>query len=130
MTRSARLGAITRAKARDYIWDQRRSKCSRGLQPALGYEGHMDKLRVTGGTPLHGSVHISGAKNSALPAMAASLLTADEVTLENLPLVNDIFTMRRLLRDIAEGRVLGDTTTLADSTVVDTLKAQYEEKEA
>jgi acetyl-CoA synthetase len=37
--------------------------------------------------------------------------------------------MRRLLRDIAEGRVLGDTTTLADSTVVDSLKAQYEEKE-
>jgi len=60
----------------------------------------MDKLRVTGGTPLHGSVHISGAKNSALPAMAASLLTADEVTLENLPLVNDIFTMRRLLREL------------------------------
>jgi len=45
-------------------------------------------------------VHISGAKNSALPAMAASLLTADEVTLENLPLVNDIFTMRRLLREL------------------------------
>jgi acetyl-CoA synthetase len=37
--------------------------------------------------------------------------------------------MRRLLRDIAEGRVLGDTTTLADPTVVDTLKAQYEDDE-
>jgi acetyl-CoA synthetase len=37
--------------------------------------------------------------------------------------------MRRLLRDIAEGRVLGDTTTLADSAVVESLKAQYEETE-
>ncbi|HYR85326.1 MAG TPA: UDP-N-acetylglucosamine 1-carboxyvinyltransferase [Terriglobia bacterium] len=60
----------------------------------------MDKLKVIGGSPLQGRVHISGAKNSALPAMAASLLTADEVTLENLPLVNDIFTMRRLLREL------------------------------
>ena len=38
--------------------------------------------------------------------------------------------MRRLLRDIAEGQVLGDTTTLADPTVVASLKAQYEEKES
>jgi UDP-N-acetylglucosamine 1-carboxyvinyltransferase len=60
----------------------------------------MDKLRVTGGARLQGRVSISGAKNSALPAMAASLLTADEVTLENLPLVNDIFTTRRLLREL------------------------------
>lgn len=60
----------------------------------------MDKLRVTGGIRLEGSVRISGAKNSALPAMAASLLTADEVTLENVPLVNDIFTTRRLLREL------------------------------
>ncbi len=37
--------------------------------------------------------------------------------------------MRRLLRDIAEGRALGDTTTLADPTVVATLKAKYEEEE-
>jgi UDP-N-acetylglucosamine 1-carboxyvinyltransferase len=60
----------------------------------------MDKLRVDGGVPLQGSVRISGAKNSALPAMAAALLTADEVTLENVPLVNDIFTTRRLLREL------------------------------
>jgi UDP-N-acetylglucosamine 1-carboxyvinyltransferase len=60
----------------------------------------MDKLRVQGGARLEGSVRISGAKNSALPAMAASLLTSDEVTLENLPLVNDIFTTRRLLREV------------------------------
>jgi UDP-N-acetylglucosamine 1-carboxyvinyltransferase len=43
---------------------------------------------------------VSGAKNSALPAMAASLLTAEEVTLENVPFVNDIYTTRRLLREL------------------------------
>jgi len=47
----------------------------------------------------------------------------------DLPKTRSGKIMRRLLRDIAEGRVLGDTTTLADSTVVDSLKAQYEEKE-
>jgi UDP-N-acetylglucosamine 1-carboxyvinyltransferase len=60
----------------------------------------MDKLKITGGKPLEGQVRISGAKNSALPAMAASLLTADEISLENVPLVNDIFTTRRLLREL------------------------------
>src|SRR5881396_3750370 len=60
----------------------------------------MDKLRIKGGNRLEGQVRISGAKNSALPAMAASLLTAGEVTLENVPLVNDIFTTRRLLREL------------------------------
>ena len=60
----------------------------------------MDKLKITGGKPLKGSVRISGAKNSALPAMAACLLTGDELHLENLPLVNDIFTTRRLLREL------------------------------
>jgi UDP-N-acetylglucosamine 1-carboxyvinyltransferase len=60
----------------------------------------MDKLKVTGGVPLNGQVTISGAKNSALPAMAASLLTSDELVLENLPMVNDIITTRRLLREL------------------------------
>ena len=60
----------------------------------------MDKLRIKGGHRLHGQLRISGAKNSALPAMAASLLTADEVILQNLPFVNDIFTTRRVLREL------------------------------
>src|SRR5437588_9091814 len=60
----------------------------------------MDKLRVKGGRRLQGQVRISGAKNAALPALAASLLTPDEVVLENIPLVNDIFTTRRLLREL------------------------------
>jgi UDP-N-acetylglucosamine 1-carboxyvinyltransferase len=60
----------------------------------------MDKLRIKGGKRLQGQVRISGAKNAALPALAASLLTADEVVVENIPLVNDIFTTRRLLREL------------------------------
>src|SRR5437899_9582199 len=60
----------------------------------------MDKLRIKGGHRLQGEIRISGAKNSALPAMAASLLTTDEVVLENIPFVNDIFTTRRLLREL------------------------------
>src|SRR6266852_7169 len=68
----------------------------------------MDKLRIKGGHRLHGQIRISGAKNSALPAMAASLLTADEVILENLPFVNDIFTTRRLLRELGVAVEFGE----------------------
>lgn len=57
----------------------------------------MDKFVIKGGKPLHGTVAISGAKNSALPAMAASLLTAEAVTLHNIPRVRDIITMAKLL---------------------------------
>ena len=60
----------------------------------------MDKFRITGGTPLEGRVSISGAKNSALPCMAAGLLTADTITLHNIPYVRDIITQRRLLEDL------------------------------
>ena len=57
----------------------------------------MDKFVVRGGTPLLGTVRISGAKNAALPAMAAALLTEEPVILENIPQVRDIETERRLL---------------------------------
>jgi len=57
----------------------------------------MDKFVITGGKPLHGTVAISGAKNSALPAMAASLLTAERLALHNVAMVRDIITMGRLL---------------------------------
>jgi UDP-N-acetylglucosamine 1-carboxyvinyltransferase len=60
----------------------------------------MDKLRITGGQKLEGQVRVSGAKNSALPAMTASLLTAEEVLLTNIPMVADIRTTRRLLGEL------------------------------
>ena len=57
----------------------------------------MDKFLIKGGKALHGSVAISGAKNSALPVMAAALLTAESVTLHNIPKVRDLITMSKLL---------------------------------
>jgi UDP-N-acetylglucosamine 1-carboxyvinyltransferase len=57
----------------------------------------MDKFLIKGGKPLHGTVAISGAKNSALPVMAAALLTSESVTLHNIPKVRDLITMSKLL---------------------------------
>jgi UDP-N-acetylglucosamine 1-carboxyvinyltransferase len=57
----------------------------------------MDKFVIRGGEPLLGTVHISGAKNAALPCMAAALLTDQPVILENIPQVRDIQTTRNLL---------------------------------
>jgi UDP-N-acetylglucosamine 1-carboxyvinyltransferase len=57
----------------------------------------MDKFVIRGGNPLLGTIRVSGAKNSALPCMAAAILTEDEVILENIPQVRDIETERRLL---------------------------------
>jgi UDP-N-acetylglucosamine 1-carboxyvinyltransferase len=57
----------------------------------------MDKFLIKGGNPLHGTVAISGAKNSALPCMTACLLTAEKVKLHNIPKVRDLITMSKLL---------------------------------
>ena len=57
----------------------------------------MDRFIIEGGRALRGRVAISGAKNAALPAMAAALLTAEPLHLSNLPRVRDLFTMKRLL---------------------------------
>jgi UDP-N-acetylglucosamine 1-carboxyvinyltransferase len=57
----------------------------------------MDKFVIRGGNPLVGTVRVSGAKNSALPCMAAAILTDDDIILENIPQVRDIETERRLL---------------------------------
>jgi len=57
----------------------------------------MDKFKITGGKALKGIVAISGAKNSALPVMAASLLTAEPLRVHNIPKVRDLITMSKLL---------------------------------
>jgi UDP-N-acetylglucosamine 1-carboxyvinyltransferase len=57
----------------------------------------MDKFVIRGGNPLIGTIRVSGAKNSALPCMAAAILTEDDVILENIPQVQDIETERKLL---------------------------------
>ncbi len=75
----------------------------------------MKKLQVEGGRPLSGRIAISGAKNAALPAIAASLLTAGTVRLRGLPDVVDIRTMVRLLQNIGAdiGTVSGTTSIRA-----------------
>jgi UDP-N-acetylglucosamine 1-carboxyvinyltransferase len=57
----------------------------------------MDKFVIRGGNPLLGTIRVSGAKNAALPAMAAALLTEEPLVLENIPQVRDIETTRKLL---------------------------------
>jgi UDP-N-acetylglucosamine 1-carboxyvinyltransferase len=67
----------------------------------------MDKFVVRGGNPLLGTIRVSGAKNSALPCMAAAILTEDEVILENIPQVRDIETERKLLASMGAEVELG-----------------------
>ncbi len=67
----------------------------------------MDKFVIRGGNPLLGTLKVSGAKNSALPCMAAAILTEDEVILENIPQVRDIETERRLLASMGAEVELG-----------------------
>src|SRR5260370_19613529 len=67
----------------------------------------MDKFVVRGGNPLLGTIKVSGAKNSALPCMAAAILTEAEGILENIPQVRDIETERRLLESMGADVQLG-----------------------
>jgi UDP-N-acetylglucosamine 1-carboxyvinyltransferase len=97
----------------------------------------MDKFVVRGGNPLLGTIRVSGAKNSALPCMAAAILTEDEVVLENIPQVHDIETERKLLTamgaevELGYGRAQHRTTiscrVLSDATakyeIVKTMRA-------
>jgi UDP-N-acetylglucosamine 1-carboxyvinyltransferase len=73
----------------------------------------MDKFVIRGGNPLVGIIHVSGAKNSALPCMAAAILTEDEVTLENMPQVRDIETEKRLLASMGAEVRPGDAPNSA-----------------
>src|SRR5438128_2004510 len=67
----------------------------------------MDKFVIRGGNPLLGTVRVSGAKNAALPAMAAAILTDEPVILENIPDVRDIQTERKLLMSLGAEVELG-----------------------
>ncbi len=78
-------------------------------------------LKVQGGTPLVGSIAISGAKNSALPLMVASLLTDQSLTLSNVPDLADIRTITQLLEILGvSAQVDGDTRTLNASNIIST----------
>jgi UDP-N-acetylglucosamine 1-carboxyvinyltransferase len=87
----------------------------------------MDKIRITGGVPLAGRVAISGAKNAALPVMAASLLTEEPIELGNLPYVRDILTTRKLLAEMGvEAQVREDGTATMKALRIRSWEAPYE----
>jgi UDP-N-acetylglucosamine 1-carboxyvinyltransferase len=91
----------------------------------------MDKFVIRGGNPLLGTIRVSGAKNAALPAMAAALLTDETVILENIPDVRDIETTRKLLVAMGAEVELGygrahHRTTISCKNLSTTPEASYE----
>jgi UDP-N-acetylglucosamine 1-carboxyvinyltransferase len=79
----------------------------------------MDKFAITGGTTLQGEIPASGSKNSALPALAAALLTEEPLILKRVPRVRDIRTIERLLVDIGSTvEAQGDTVRLHTPQIV------------
>ncbi len=87
----------------------------------------MDQLRIQGGKPLHGEVQIAGAKNAALPELCAALLTSAPVTLANVPRLQDVSTMLKLLRNMGvAAEHAADGTVRLDAGRVDNPQAPYE----
>ena len=89
----------------------------------------MDKLLIRGGRTLQGEVPVSGAKNAALPELCAALLTAEPVTLLNVPRLQDVSTMLKLIRNmgVTAERAEGDSGTVRiDASALSTPEAPYE----
>src|ERR671921_1087745 len=87
----------------------------------------MDRFKITGGRPLSGRVTVSGAKNSALPCMAAGILTAETLTLHNVPYVRDCMTQRRLLEDLGATVLVPDLRThKITASNIELFEAPYE----
>ncbi|MFQ5847073.1 MAG: UDP-N-acetylglucosamine 1-carboxyvinyltransferase [Candidatus Methylomirabilales bacterium] len=87
----------------------------------------MDRLVIRGGKPLRGSVEVSGAKNAALPAMAAVLLTPEELVLDNIPSLGDVATTETLLRFMGvESRAVAPGTISLSSRAVRRFEVPYD----
>ncbi len=87
----------------------------------------MDKLLISGGKALHGEVVISGAKNAALPIMAASLLANDHVTIANVPHLKDITTMMELLGQLGAHLIIDEKMNVqVDANQVNEFVAPYD----
>lgn len=87
----------------------------------------MDKLLIRGGRELRGEVSISGAKNAALPELCAALLTAQPVTLRNVPRLQDVATMLKLIRNMGVRVEQGaDDTVRIDASTLSSPEAPYE----
>jgi UDP-N-acetylglucosamine 1-carboxyvinyltransferase len=109
-----------------FIQDNRGAE--NGSAAGSSVEGQaMDKLVITGGAKLSGEITVSGAKNAALPILCASLLTADDVHLSNVPNLQDVRTMVKLLRQMGvQSEVSGDGRVSLNASKVDKLIAPYE----
>ena len=87
----------------------------------------MDKLLIEGGFQLNGSVTASGAKNSALPILASSILLKDELTLSNIPHLNDITTMLEILSSMGAHMTFNENMDIeVNTSLINNLKARYE----
>ena len=87
----------------------------------------MDKLLIKGGNKLEGEIYASGAKNSALPILAASLLADTPLKVRNLPHLNDVTTMIELLGSMGLDITLSDTGEVeVDASTINNLNARYE----
>ena len=86
----------------------------------------MDRFLIQGGVPLEGEIAVSGAKNSALPALAACLLTSDPVTLARIPPVRDIATMQKLITHTGAKVTQADGRVTIEAGTLDRPEAPYE----
>jgi UDP-N-acetylglucosamine 1-carboxyvinyltransferase len=87
----------------------------------------MDKLLIRGGRTLHGEVLISGAKNAALPELCAALLTSEPVVLRNVPRLEDVSTMLKLVRNMGvQATRADDGTVQLDASTLTNPEAPYE----
>ncbi len=86
----------------------------------------MDYLEIEGGNRLSGIVTIDGAKNAALPLIAATILSDHPVTIDNLPRVNDIFTMLRLLENLGATYTFEGNGATIDATTINNTTAIYD----
>ena len=86
----------------------------------------MDKLLITGGNRLSGEIIISGAKNAALSILCAGLLTADSVQLANVPQLQDVTTMLKLLRQMGLRAEQEGSHLMLNGAAIDNLEAPYE----
>ncbi|HLB56487.1 MAG TPA: UDP-N-acetylglucosamine 1-carboxyvinyltransferase [Coxiellaceae bacterium] len=87
----------------------------------------MDKLIITGGKPLRGTVRISGAKNAVLPILAATLMTDKKIIITNIPHLNDVTTMMTLLGRLGVEITMGDKMSIeVNAASVSSFTAPYE----
>ncbi len=87
----------------------------------------MDKLLIRGGKPLHGELKVSGAKNAALPILAATLLSSESVVVRNLPHLHDVTTMLELLGCLGVEVIIDERLGVeVDANTITNYQADYD----